>query len=152
MDPVTGSATVLYHGVCIHQPVGGYAHVALPPSTIESNIFTAGRHYWSARFICHKIYAGNPPCLSMSLRLLSRDVMVKASWELSVIDPLRGSLPPAPLYATGLYYFVSSELRWDLDYVYVSDRCLSYVDDHGSLVLQITVKIFNSPTTIRRQQ
>jgi hypothetical protein len=38
----TGSATVLYHGVRIHHPIGGYAHVVLPPGGIKSNIFATG--------------------------------------------------------------------------------------------------------------
>ncbi|CAD6247072.1 unnamed protein product [Miscanthus lutarioriparius] len=154
MDLVTGSATVLYHGVYIHHPIGGYAHVVLPPGGIESNVFATGRHYWSARFVCRKIYGGNT-CLSMSLHLWSRGVKVKASWELSVIDPLRGSLLLTTLYSSPPQYFVSSEdIRWDLDYVFLSDRCFWYVDDSGRLVLQITVTIVpedDPETTIGRQ-
>jgi speckle-type POZ protein len=93
----------------------------------------------------------------MRLHLWSKGVMVKASWELSVIDPLRDSLLLTTLYSSPPQYFVSSEdIRWDLDldYVFLSDRCFWYVDDSGRLVLQIRVTIVpedDPEATIGRQ-
>ncbi|XP_002444068.2 BTB/POZ and MATH domain-containing protein 2 [Sorghum bicolor] len=142
MNLVTGSATVAYYGLYIYHPIGGYPHVVLPPSTIESNVFAAGPHYWSARFVC-QTYGGHPS-LSMSLQLCSRGVSVKASWELSVIDPRCRSLLPTKLYGTPPLYFEESvNMSWDLDYVFLSDQCFWYVDgDSGRLVLLITVTVF----------
>jgi speckle-type POZ protein len=91
----------------------------------------------------------------MSLHLWSKGVKVKASWELSVIDPLCGSLLLTTLYSSPPQYFVSLEdIRWDLDYVFLSDRCFWYVDDSGRLVLQIRVTIIpedDPEATIGRQ-
>ncbi|KAL6659099.1 hypothetical protein ACP70R_003139 [Stipagrostis hirtigluma subsp. patula] len=150
---LTGSTTLVVWGTALDNAVGSTHFIPTAFYCVDSAAFLAGGFFWFARFFSTDI--DRPDRFAIYLQLLPCDdaKVVRASFEVTVVDP-SGAMPPRPLYtASPEFAFESggggggndlSGARLHVDKAVLRDWAPVYAAG-GRLRFECTVTVYPEP-------